>query len=88
MKSYLLSALAVICLSCGDSSSQTSSQTDSTLTAASSTEVPKKPGIDTAKYDMLQTHLANGDTTTSSELMAHPLQEPVCSTDITIGGVP
>ena len=62
MKNYLLPALMVISFGCSNntSKSQDGTQTDST---AKETETAKNAGLDTALYDRLQTHLANGDTT-------------------------
>jgi hypothetical protein len=61
MKNYAFALLAVICLSCGNGSSQESGSSDSSTTQQ--TTPPPKPAYDTALYDQLQTYLANGDTT-------------------------
>jgi hypothetical protein len=67
MKNYALSVLALVCLSCGSSSSQEDKKAkDSTGNVEvkdASTNVPGKPVLDTAKYNQLMTYLANGDTT-------------------------
>src|SRR6476620_10260954 len=68
MKNLVLPALAVLCFSCGSSTSQEGKKsTDSTATTASSSTTTSDPGaarpvLDTAKYDQLMQYLANGDT--------------------------
>jgi hypothetical protein len=64
MKNYLVPALALICLSCGDSSSNAKGQSpDSTATAGKQEPAaPSKPTLDTARFDYLQKYMANGDT--------------------------
>src|SRR6476661_2300808 len=65
MKNYVLPVIALVCLSCGSSSSQQQdAKTDSTVTATDKKEnSPSSPVLDTARYDELQNMLANGDTT-------------------------
>jgi hypothetical protein len=61
MKNYILPLLALICFGCGSSSSQEEKNaTDST--SGSLNGAPKKPVLDTARYDQLQKYIANGDT--------------------------
>lgn len=67
MKNVLIPALALFCLSCGNTTAP-SAQAQQTASASTSTaDDPKgtaaKPTLDSARYDSLMKYLANGDTT-------------------------
>jgi hypothetical protein len=65
MRNLFIAALIASCLSCGSSSSQNGNDTKDSTANSGSKDAPK-PGsavLDTARYDFLQKHIANGDTT-------------------------
>jgi hypothetical protein len=64
MKNYVLPLLAILCLSCGSSSSQVEKSASDSSAAEAVKETPvRTTTLDSATYDSLQKYLANGDTT-------------------------
>jgi hypothetical protein len=65
MKNWVLPALALCCLGCGNNNSGVKGQsaTDSSAPAGNTAQANNKPTLDTARYNELMRYMANGDTT-------------------------